>query len=274
MIKLFETYKHVLPRARAWSITINKNLRRFIDGLSQSADDLKLYFDLIYLDLFPETTRELESWEYQFNLNQTGNLSEAERRERLASVWKFIGGQSPHYLQTSLQDYGFNLYVFDWWVPGTEPAIGTDDPAATPRNPRELLDTNYRQNASELQCGEPLAMCGEPQAEAGNFVGYPGYVLINKDSSARPKYVALCGEAIMHAGETQALCGSFFSYNSEIVNPPIPTDPAYWPYFCYVGAETFSEAADVPASRRDELEDLLISLMPGHLWIGIFVNYT
>ena len=273
MIKLFDTYKHVLPRARAWSITINKNLRRFIDGLSQSGDDLKLYFDLIYLDLFPETTRELDAWEYQFNLNRAGNLSEAQRRERLSSVWKFIGGQSPGYIQTSLQDYGFNLYVFDWWVPGSEPVIGTDDPA-TPRNPRELLDSNYKETASELLCGEPLAMCGEVQAQAGNFLGFPGYVLVNKDSTAAPKYIAICGEQIMQTGETQAQCGSFFSYKTETQNPPIPTDPAYWPYFCYVGGENFGEAASVPANRRDELEDLLISLMPGHLWIGIFVNYT
>ena len=274
MIRLFKSYKHILPRAKAFSITLDKNLRRFFLGISKSGDDLKLYFDLIYLDLFPQTTRELELWEYQWNLQGADNLSDAERRERLSAVWKAKGGQSPKYIQDTLQSYGFDVYVFDWWIDGTEPPLGFDDPPATPKNPAEILGGDYTDKIVQLQCGEQKAQCGEPEAVCGNSLTIPGYILINKDTVPVPKVIAQCGEPIMACGELQALCGNFFSYKDEISNPEIPTDPSYWPYFAYVGGRDFGQRAPIPASRRSEFEDLVLSLMPAHLWIGLIVQYT
>ncbi len=48
-------FKHLLPNARAWRLTIDKQLRQFFDGLSRAlGDDIKLFFDEIWLLIYSE----------------------------------------------------------------------------------------------------------------------------------------------------------------------------------------------------------------------------
>jgi len=99
--------KHLLPKARAWSVTIDKQLRQFFEGLASSGDDVKVFLDGVWLDVFPATTRELSAWELQFALKDTG-LSDSARRDRLDATWKAVGGQSPRYIQDTLQANGLD----------------------------------------------------------------------------------------------------------------------------------------------------------------------
>ena len=84
----------------------------------------------------------------------------------------------------------------------------------------------------------------------------------------------LCQEPI-------ALCGNFFSDADVLVNKTdkeagftVPTDPATWPFFLYVGAATFPNKADVPLVRKDEFETLLLKICPCQQWIGLRINYV
>ena len=56
-------FKHVLPRGRAFYLTIDKPIRKFFDGFSSVGADARKYVDDVYLDVWPETTRELETWD-------------------------------------------------------------------------------------------------------------------------------------------------------------------------------------------------------------------
>ena len=56
-------YKHLLPRAKAWRLTIEKQLRQFFEGLSTFLADAREFIDLVWLDIFPQQTRELDQWE-------------------------------------------------------------------------------------------------------------------------------------------------------------------------------------------------------------------
>ena len=231
-------FKHLLPNARAWRITAVKQLREFFDGLGNSdiATGVKIFFDEIWTDVDPQQTRELELWETQFALPDTG-ITEQERRDRLAATWQAVGGQDPRYIQDTLQAAGFDVYIHEWWVPGTEPAI--DSPAAaTPRDPNVVLSGGFI--FYRIEAGEPLAEAGEPLAEAGERTSPAGYPLVNKDGS---------------------------TYTPGV-------DPAEWPYYLYIGGAVYGESAIIDPKRRDEFEDLCLKLCPAQQWLGIIVEYS
>lgn len=265
-------FKHLLPHARAWQITVDKNLRSFFSGLTGVGSDIKEFIDGVWLDIFPETTRELDLWETQFGLRDTG-LTEQERRDRLDATWKSLGGQDPRYIQDTLRANGFDVYVHEWWVPGTEPSVGVKQ-CVTPRNPLLVLRREFTGVALLVECGEALAACGEALAQAGESLTPRGYPLVNKVFFTAPDVLTLCGEAIAEAGESSALCGNYFEFREILKNYIVPTDVDKWPYFLYIGAETFGQLAQVDPKRRDEFEALCLKICPAQQWLGILVEYV
>lgn len=265
-------FKHLLPRARAWRITVDKKLRQFFAGLAGAGDSVKLFLDEVWLDIFPATTRELGTWESQWGLQDAG-LTEQQRRDRLDATWKALGGQSPGYIQDTLRANGFDVYVHEWWEPGTEPVPGVKQCVA-PRNPLMWLRREFTGVTLLVECGEPSAQCGEAFAEAGNSLQPRGYPLVNKILRTVPDILPLCGEALAEAGEEIALCGNYTSYRSELQNYIVPRDPAKWPYFLYIGGQTFGDIAQVAPGRKDEFERLCLKICPAQQWLGILVEYV
>ena len=267
--------KHLLPRARAWSITIDKTLRRFFDGLAQGLGvPIKLFFDLIYHDTQPQTTREIDAWEKQFGLNSGAVLTEQERRDRLDATWKAHGGQSPRYIQDTLQAAGFNVFLHEWWVPGSEPPLNVIAPAIA-RDPHDYLTGGADlirdvaiDNGVDMQDGDVIAMDG-----AGTQP--PGYPLVNKLLVFAPSTIS-DGHLDMQDGDILASDGS--TGNLQVVyslkNYVIPTDPLTYPYFLYIGGDTFPNQAIVPSGRKNEFETLCLKICPAHLWLGILVSYS
>lgn len=297
MIDWLNVFKHLLPNARAWRITIEKQLRQFFQGLTGIGEDAKTFLDNVYEDLDPQKTRELDAWEKQFALEDTG-LSDAARRDRLDATWKALGGQSPRYIQDTLQAAGFNVFVHEWWVPSVaQPTGGAIAP--------ELV---------LMACGEPLAECGELVAEAGNILGAPvarnpftylwdgvsprefigsghdlafcggdslfsnsqidppGYPLVNKILQSVPGVVGCAHVELMSGGDNAASGVTVFS--NSFKQFVIPADPTKYPFFLYIGGETFPDVATVPLSRKDEFETLCLKICPTEQWLGILVNYT
>jgi len=254
-------FKHLLPRGKAWRLTIDKPLRRFFEGLSLALlDTTRQYIDLVWLDMFPETTRALDAWELQWGLPNTG-LSEADRRTRLAGRWAAKGGQSPRYIQDTLQSEGFPVYIHDWWVPGSDPVEA--------RNPFDVVEP------PGIGCGEPLAQCGEPDMQCGeSFDPETGYVLVNKIYTAEVQGVTGCGETLAQCGEDVMQCGNYEGFIYRRREYEIPTNPDTWPYFAYIGGETYGTNAVIPAERRDEFEDLCLKICPTHLWLALMVSYV
>ena len=264
--------KHLLPNSRAWNITRGKNLRYFFEGLSGGGDDAKSFFDNIWLDIFPATTRELDAWESQFALKDTG-LSDTERRDRLDSTWKALGGQDPRYIQDTLQANGFDVYVHEWWEPGSEPSVGVKA-CVTPRSPLVHLRREYTKVLLLVECGAALAQCGEAFAEAGNSLEPKGYPLVNKVFITEENTIPLCGEFVAAAGEEDALCGNYIDFVERVKAYTVPLDPNKWPYFLYIGGENFGTIANISPTRKNEFEELCLKICPTHLWLGVLVEYN
>ena len=268
----FNLFKHLLPNARAWRLTTDKRLREFFEGLSALGDNAKEFLDLVWSDLNPQVTRELDAWEDQFALSDTG-ISEQERRDRLDATWKALGGQDPRYIQDILQANGFNVYVHEWWDPGTEPLVGVKL-CVTPRNPILYLRREFTGVKLLVECGELDAECGEPTAECGNSNTPLGYPLVNKVFETVPDIITLCGEPTAECGDPTIECGGYFAFREEPINYIVPSDPTKWPYFLYIGGEVFGDQATVPLTRRNEFEDLCLKICPAQQWLGILVTYN
>lgn len=234
-------FMHLLPRARAWFLYHGKRIREFFEGLSGIPEDARTFYDLIWFDVFPQTTRELDTWETQFGL-VPGSLSESDRRDRLEAAWQAIGGQSPRYIQDTLQAAGFPVYVHKWWVPGTEPGVGVKS-CVTARNPN-------------------------------TYITGSAYVLVNKLYVTRPDWLVLCDEVVAECGEAKALCGNYERNVDDPIEYEIPTDPDEHHYFLYIGGQTFPALASIPSARRGEFEDLCLKICPCQQWLGILVQYT
>lgn len=227
---------NLLPRGRAWKLwpgsMIRAFLRGLVDGLIKPARE---QFDRVYLDLFPQTTRELDRWERQWGL-RPGSLTEQERRDRLEAQWKALGGQSPRYLQDTLRGAGFDVYVHEWWEPGSNPP--------TARDPLDVVS------------------------------GGAGYFLVNKLTRSLRVYSSVAGARQMVAGNRRAVAGVLVAFVVEPVQYEFPDTAASRAYVLYIGGETYPNAAQVPASRRDEFEELVLKTCPAQQWLALLVEYT
>jgi len=262
--------KHLLPNAKAWRITLDKNLKRFFGGLDYLETSIKSFYDLLWVDINPQTTRQITEWEDQFGLNNS-MLTEQQRRDRLSASWSAFGGQSPKYIQDKLQAFGFNVYIHEWWEPASRPAVGIHA-AGTPRNP--FLYINSSTILAMVDCGEALAQCGEAFAQAGNTVNPPGYLLVNKILVSQENFTITCGEALAQAGESLAQCGQFDGFVEFYKEYTLPFNQDYWSYILYIGGQTFGTMAQVPPARKDEFEALCLRLKPAQQWLGMLVDYV
>lgn len=256
-------FQHLLPNARAWRLTVDKQLRQFFQGLTGLGEDVRDFIDLVWLDIDPQQTRELDAWESQFGLANTLTV-EQDRRDRLEAEWKALGGQSPRYIEDTLRGAGFDVYVHEWWQ---LPVVGS--PVA--RNPILYLNDGVQPLQYIVSCGANKANCGNPEAVCGASVQPTGIVLVNK--FLVPAVGGGCGASIMNCGNPQAICGL---QTGEYIQKQyvIPSESDKWPYFLYIGGETFPDHATIPASRRNEFETLCLKIGPLQQWIGLLIDYT
>jgi hypothetical protein len=266
-------YQHLLPTGRAWRTTTDKRLRQLFAGLATLPDGIRDAADAVWSDVLPATTSKLREWEQQLGL--PANITdEAERRVRLAGAWRaLIGGQSPSYIQGVLQASGFDVYVHEWWDPATGPTPGTAG-NPTVRNPQLVLRKRQTQTAFQVTCGNPAATCGNPAATCGSTLEPIGYPLVNIIGVTRPLYTTTAGNPAATCGNPAATAGAFASYTQTQREYIVPSDPARWPYFLYIGGQTFGSVATVAQDRRDEFEALCLKVSPLQQWLGIIVKYV
>lgn len=292
-------FDKVLPKARAFILSKNKQITEFFTALENVYLDAKKFVEDVYLDIWPASTRQLDLWDEQFNLRNDSALTISQRRARLDAAWKRHGGQSPYYIQTTMQAAGFNVWIHEWWEPGFLLPV--------PRNPNDFLGVPFVAPV----CGEALALCDEPsaqctdpsmgvgsfsyiveageaeaeagnaEAESGNFIpgsDSQGYLLVNKISETVPSGSGTqCGEPLSQCGEPTALSGVPSGLVHFIVRQrvyPTPTDVNEWPYILYFCGPVFGEPATIQNNRRDEFENLLLSICPAQQWLALLITYV
>jgi len=112
-LRFFETFKNLFSHSLAFEHYRNNNKRKLIKGLSFLPENIRQEAELVYLDIFPDSTRYPEKWEDVFGVLFTEAELE-KRRDILDSLWKINrGGQSGVFLEEILQKIDDTIHVFE-----------------------------------------------------------------------------------------------------------------------------------------------------------------
>lgn len=263
--KYLNIFKSLLPKSKAFNLTIQKWITKFFEGLTALPDDFRTFLDNIWFDIFPETTRSIELWEDQFGLRMPPS-DDTQRRNNLDVSWKLKGGQSAYYLQQILQDAGFDVQVHE-----NNPKIDPD---------------NFISGEFACYCGGTNSVCGNDDAYCGKT---GGYILANgfiPNSSDERDYLAVCdGDGIISVccGQSTAVCGYFEQFFVYDTIYQIPDDSDYWDYVFFIGGDatrdptthelTAIETVLIDSARRYELEKIILKIKGVHLWVGMMIDY-
>ena len=219
-----------MPRSEAFKLTINKWLTKYIRGLASGVpESFKQFAFQPWIELFPDSTSNVQQWADQFGLFPS--LSESTQRKNIDAAWKSTGGQGLDYFQSLIDAAGFDVTVH----PSLDPLTNTY------RNPLDYLAPQA--DVGVIQCGSASAFCAGEIAYCSGLQGGIQDHIVNQDLSGR-------------------------------VQPPISSDPATFPFWIYVGGESFGSRATIPESRQVEFQSLILSIFPGTYWIGYLIDTT
>lgn len=122
-------FDRLLPNSRAWSLVHDGPLRKYFSALSVANEITREHMASTILELFPQYTSMLRDWSLLFGspVDYTN--------EELTALWGVYGGQDPQYIQDRLQSLDVDVYLHEWWEPGSDPPVA--------RNPIPYLDSSY-----------------------------------------------------------------------------------------------------------------------------------
>lgn len=154
-MNFFNAIKLLFPFSRAFDLTFQNDKRRLIKAISILPEDIRKEMELVYFDLFPDTSRVPQLWERVFAVVFSEIVFE-KKRDMLTVLWRVNkGGQSSFFLQNVLQKIEKNILVVEN-VP-----VG---------NPRQKNVVNV------VVCGNKIACCGNIKAVCGYRIGDSGFV--------------------------------------------------------------------------------------------------
>lgn len=257
----FNIFKTLFPRGNAFLLFIQKKFTQLIEGLTALPYDFRTYIDNIWLDLFPDSTRELELWNTQFGL-QTGQNSESTQRTVLEDRWSSEGGQASAYMQSVLQANGFDVQVHE-----NNPPVDPD---------------LFLNNIPAMVAGGDNAYAGRDDAFAGRT---GGELLVNGPIVTNiPLYLGVAGISFMSAGNELAVSAYFEKFQRIDRIYPITDDSDYWGAFFFIGGDATRnavtheletiETVTIPLDREREFKDLILTLKPSQTWCGLLIDFA
>jgi hypothetical protein len=146
-LKFFDAIKALFPRSRVFELFINNNKRKLMEVLSVLPEDIRHEAELVYMDLFPDTTRFPEEWEKVYSIFFTEDEL-SKRREILDSLWKIniYSGQSAPFMEQILQKIHKDIKIVE------------NIPMGNPRDSNSIVVSVC--NAKAMVCGNKMAVCG------------------------------------------------------------------------------------------------------------------
>jgi len=282
MSNLFTTFKHLFPKALAWLMPWDGFLRKYIDGLSETPADIRDFADNVYLDMFPQTTRELELWEQQFNITAAG--TDQQRRDNIAARWVALGGQGLDYLESVIHTAGFtNVFLHPWF-----------NADGSTKNPNFFLQDS--RPAFDFFTGKPNLQTGDGISQSSGshsvtdypfFTGQVGAQSGDGTTQTASQFLpfipyfyytgkpgAQTGDGVTQTAGQLVVNGILLVNKGPNVSYSVPQTLDEYREILYVGGETFPDFADVPIEQKEEFERLLLRYLPYSHWIGLLINYV
>jgi len=253
----------LLPESWFWQSSTSE-LGKLCNVIASTADNAKNYLLNTVRDATIATTQELDKWEDELNLPFNSTLTEQERRNRITGKLLQNNNGSINSIQTKLQAYGFNLFVYSPYQNGILV------------NPATYLSTASSTPATLSLADDDAVLAGE-----NAFLNYQstlplGYTLVNIDYKISTYIISLADDDAVLGGENAVLnyATTPAVISEERIQYTLPTDPSQYQYFIYIGGSQFGNFEGISKARRNELEELLLQITPCHIWIGMLITYT
>lgn len=252
----------LLPSGSAWKPSKNEGLYQLINGKALNLQTPMNFLQGLAYIRSPLLTPYLEDLEREYGIKPNTSITELQRRLNLSSQKSGTGGQSPQYLQDRLHKAGFDTLEVHENRPPVDPGI--------------FLSSDYL-----CVSGNELAVASNEKAVAGKT---GGELLVNGDLFDQVLgYIMCAGNENAVANNENAVAGRFDKVNFINRIYEIPTDPALWGYFFFVGGHATRdsdgslltiETVDVDALREKELKRLILKYKPVHTWAGLQINFN
>lgn len=163
-MRVFDAIKNLFPLSKAFQLFTDNNKRKFIKGLSRLPENVRHEIELVYGDLFPDTTRFPEKWESVFAVIFREDELE-KRRDILDSLWKINqGGQSAQFLEDTLRRIHDDIRVVE------------NIPVRNPRDSNVVI---------MMVCDAEIAVCDNEKAVCDYRIGDETFIptILQNDSS-------------------------------------------------------------------------------------------
>ena len=264
MDNIFNTFKHLVTRSQAWRLVASP-LKEYIKGYSYFPATIKDFIDNVWNDIFPLKTGQISKWEQQFNIK--GNGIEVDRRDGILARWRAQGGQGKDYLQDLIHSAGYmDVFIHEWWTDLGGGLYDTKNPNAYVVNDNPELYQTY--------CLAPDSDCGSPDAGCGILISGNGSILVNKGPTfALDQYQTYCLGPDSDCGSPEAGCGIYEGIGFFDVIYDVPNTVDDYRFVIYISGETFPDFVDIPISKRDEFERLLLTYFPAQQYLALLINY-
>lgn len=252
----------LLPEGQIWAVEDGADLDALFDGLADSLDaDYEYLADLARLRN-PLLTPILDDLENEYGLSPNASLTEETRRARLLAAKTARSSDGTlEFLQDTLQLAGFNVTVYANYPPVNPALFVTFDPSVIFGNE----DALFNGTGALFGGARGYLLVNGPVYENQQLVEYespadPGYwplvFFIGGAATRTDEYVvsaAICGNA-------SAICGT----TAAVASPPEPNS----------GAITQIETVEIPISRKEEFNRLIVKFKPMFSWAGVVVNFV
>lgn len=161
--------RHLFPRSGFWAFVIDRMLSRLVRGMQDFYDEAQAFIGSVLLENWAETLSDPHAELRALGLADgwIEHLTDERKRTILIALRRKSTGTSRDRLQTLLRECGFNVYVHEWFEPGTGPDWVERDPT------EHVVHGRY----GRTRCGMPAARCGVESARCDRFlVSYPNYI--------------------------------------------------------------------------------------------------
>ena len=254
----------LLPASWFWQSSTS-NLGKLWESISVTANTTKNYLLGSVTDSMPTKTLEFKKWEEELSLPINTTLTNEQRRQRINGKLLETNVGTINSIQTKLQHYGFDLYVH------------------SPFQNNVLVNpSNYLSTASTIpemiSLGDDAwGYLGHENAVLGYSAAIPkGYPLVNIDYKL-DSFAFSLGDDWSYLGYEKAILGYREApgvISEDRIQYPLPSDADLYQYFIYIGAVNFGNFVTISKARRNELERLLLQIVPAQIWIGMLITFT
>lgn len=256
----------LLPPGSIWEPSDGGDFDLLLNGIGDNLEEIREFLAALAYVREPAKTQIIGDLEKEFGIIDNGSLTVVQRVERLAAAkyLKNTDGTDDN-LQSRLQRAGFDVLVH------------VNDP---PIDPAIFVNATFK-----TVCGNAAAICGAVGVICGT--ANSSQLLVNGDLIFHDKVIQqiVCGADNAICGNAGAICGRFMpNPESRDVTYVLPSHPGYSHLVFFIGGPATRDGvtgelitiapAQVQASRRDELESIILDYKPMHSWAGLILEYT